>query len=347
MAVNDATLQSVNTWTDLSGFTGMRAAAQGDAKSALPQVAKQFESIFTQMMLKSMRDAGMGDGLTDSQAGDSWRDMFDQQLSINLSQHGNGLGIAQMLVKQLGGLNGHGSGSGGVTSADDLQKRLDNAASSVQAAANKVEPFLPQDAADFVTKLLPHAQEAAKKLGVSVRAVLAQAALETQWGKHMPHGGGQTSNNLFGIKAGSNWDGKKVAVSTLEYEDGLAVRKQANFRAYDNAGQSFADYARMIGENPRYAGAKGHGDDVLGFAKGLVAGGYATDPSYAHKVAAIANGPIMRQALAAAEQAAQKAASLAGKAASSATDAVTDAMGREIDQAIGVLKNAVNLPTPL
>ena len=337
MAVNDATLQSVNTWTDLSGFNGMRAAAQSDAQSALPAVAKQFESIFTQMMLKSMRDAGAGDGdgLTDSQASDSWRDMFDQQLSINLSQSGKGLGIAQMLVKQLGGASGS-------VSADGVQQQLNSAAGSVASAAQKAEPFLPQNAADFVAKLLPSAQEAAKKLGVSVKAVLAQAALETQWGQHMPHGKGQSSNNLFGIKAGSSWDGKKVSVPTVEYEDGVAVRKQANFRAYNSAGESFDDYAKMISENPRYAGAKGHGDDVMGFAKGLVAGGYATDPSYAHKLASIANGPVMRQALAAVQQAMQKATSAAGKVATT----VSDTVNQDIGQAIDMLKNAVNLPTP-
>ena len=338
MAVNDATMQSVNTWTELSGFNGMRAAAQSDAKSALPAVAKQFESIFTQMMLKSMREAGAGDGLTDSQAGDSWRDMFDQQLSINLSQSGKGLGIAQMLIKQLGGSTGDGSGA----SADAVQQQLNSAASSVASAAQKAEPFLPQNAADFVAKLLPSAQEAAKKLGVSVKAVLAQAALETQWGQHMPHGKGQSSNNLFGIKAGSSWDGKKVSVPTVEYEDGVAVRKQANFRAYNSAGESFDDYAKMISENPRYAGAKGHGDDVMGFAKGLVAGGYATDPSYAHKLAAIANGPVMRQALAAVQQAMQKTASAAGKVATTVADTVDQDIGKAID----MLKNAVNLPTP-
>src|ERR1700761_1571575 len=338
MAVNDATMQSVNTWTELSGFNSMRAAAQSDAKSALPAVAKQFESIFTQMMLKSMREAGAGDGLTDSQAGDSWRDMFDQQLSINLSQSGKGLGIAQMLIKQLGGSTGDGSGA----SADAVQQQLNSAASSVASAAQKAEPFLPQNAADFVAKLLPSAQEAAKKLGVSVKAVLAQAALETQWGQHMPHGKGQSSNNLFGIKAGSSWDGKKVSVPTVEYEDGVAVRKQANFRAYNSAGESFDDYAKMISENPRYTGAKGHGDDVMGFAKGLVAGGYATDPSYAHKLAAIANGPVMRQALAAVQQAMQKTASAAGKVATTVADTVDQDIGKAID----MLKNAVNLPTP-
>lgn len=110
---------------------------------------------------------------------------------------------------------------------------------------------------------------------------------------------GSSSNNLFGMKAGGSWGGARVNVPTLEFEDGIGVRRQAQFRAYGSPAESFADYARLLGDNPRYAEALGKGDDVLGFARGLVSGGYATDPAYASKVAAIANSPAMRQALAA------------------------------------------------
>ncbi|WP_109127413.1 flagellar assembly peptidoglycan hydrolase FlgJ [Dyella sp. C11] len=301
----DAT-KSLNTWTDLSGFAALRQTAQSDAKAALPAVAKQFESIFTQMMLKSMRDASSGDGLFDSEAGNQWRDMFDQQLSVQLSQGGNGIGIAQMLMKQLGGALG-GSGdaastnsnaAASATSDDSWQKRLNSVANAARGAGEKVLKLLPADAEDFVKQLAPYAQKAAEKLGVSVRAVLAQAALETQWGKHLPsHSNGDTSNNLFGMKAGSGWGGEKVSVPTLEFEDGVAVHRRAQFRSYDNPGQSFDDYAQLISDNPRYAKALNHGEDVVGFAKGLVNGGYATDPSYAQKIIAIANSPQMREAL--------------------------------------------------
>jgi len=251
------------------------------------------------MMLKSMREASSGDGLFDSEAGNAWRDMFDQQLSIQLSQHGNGLGIAQMLVRQLGG-GTQPPGDGTAATSDDWQQRLNAVTSAAKNAGSRVLKWLPQDAQDFVQKLAPYAQQAAEKLGVSVRAVLAQAALETQWGRHMPtHANGNTSNNLFGMKAGSSWDGDKVSVPTLEFEDGVAVRRHAQFRSYTNPGQSFDDYAQLIADNPRYAKALNHGDDVLGFARGLVNGGYATDPSYAQKLAAIANSPAMREALAA------------------------------------------------
>jgi flagellar protein FlgJ len=170
-------------------------------------------------------------------------------------------------------------------------------ANNLSAAADKAVSWLPGDAKTFVRDLAPTAAVVAKQLGVSVRAVLAQAALETQWGQHMPQSHGVRSNNLFGMKAGSSWDGAKVSVPTLEFEGGVAVRRSAQFRAYQSPAESLADYGRLIADNPRYSKAIGHGDDVLGFAKGLVAGGYATDPGYAHKVAAIANSPLMREAL--------------------------------------------------
>ncbi|MHA6205491.1 flagellar assembly peptidoglycan hydrolase FlgJ [Dyella soli] len=300
MALPGDAMKSVSTWTDLSGFQALRQSAQSDAKSALPVVARQFESIFTQMMLKSMRDASGGDGLFESQGGDAWRDMFDQQLSIELSRHGNGLGIAQMLMRQLGGsADTHGADQATLAAVnDDWRERLKSVTRAARAVGSEAVQWLPQDAQDFVRQLAPHAQKAAAKLGVSVRAVLAQAALETQWGQHMPaHGNGDSSNNLFGMKAGGSWGGQSVSVPTLEFEDGVAVRRRAQFRAYASPGESFDDYAQLIAGNPRYAKALHHGDDVLGFARGLVNGGYATDPSYAEKLAAIANSPAMREAL--------------------------------------------------
>lgn len=318
-------IQSLSTWTDLSGFSALRQQAQTDSKAALPIVAKQFESIFTQMVLKSMREANYGDQLFDSQAGDAWQGLFDQQLSVSLSSKGHGLGIADMLVRQLGGhaagtaaaLPGQptAAGDSGQPAAprlqDNWEKRLGAVVDAVSSATASASKWVPGDAVDFVRQLAPYAKKAAEKLGVSLRAVLAQAALETQWGKHMPtHADGSSSNNLFGIKAGSSWDGGRVNVPTLEFEDGVAVKRHAHFRAYESPQQSFDDYARLISDNPRYAAALGKGDDVLGFARGLISGSYATDPAYASKIAAIANSPTMREALSA-------------------------------------LKNTVNLPTPL
>jgi flagellar protein FlgJ len=284
-------------------------------------------------------NASFGDGIGDSQAGDARRDMFDQQLALNLSGAGKGLGIAEMLVRQLGGkvagaLGGQDgaagapvaasgtSASGGAAadgddglgdldampaSADQFQRRLAAVVEAGKAVGQSAMKWLPQDAQEFVHALAPYAQIAARKLGLSVRTVLAQAALETQWGKHMPRAAnGATSFNLFGIKAGGSWDGKKVSVPTVEFEDGVAVRRRAQFRAYDSPAQAFADYAELIGSNPRYAQARGHGDDVRGFAHALVRGGYATDPAYAEKITAIANSDAMREALASLKDASLK-----------------------------------------
>src|SRR5215469_15893240 len=141
--IGTAATQSLNTWTDMSGFSALRHQAESDQNAALPAVAKQFESMFTQMLLKSMRDANFGDPLFESQAGDQWQDMADQQLSLNLSQHGKGLGIADMLIRQLGG---HGnSGHGGDTKtgtvdpsttglSDDWKQRLYQVADATRSA---------------------------------------------------------------------------------------------------------------------------------------------------------------------------------------------------------------------
>jgi flagellar protein FlgJ len=303
--LGDAASQSLSTWTNLSGFSALRHQAETDSGSTLPVVAKQFESMFTEMMLKSMRDASFGDPEFDSQAGDQWRDMFDQQLSLNLSQQGKGLGVADMLIRQLGKhdgqpetVNANAANPQAAGMANGWRDRLYRIEDATRSAGRAISAWLPADAGEFVRQLAPQASVVAKELGLSLRAVLAQAALETQWGKHMPtHSDGTNSFNLFGIKAGGSWGGSRVNVPTVEYEGGIAVRKQAQFRSYRSTADSLADFADLIKSDPRYAQAKGHGDDVLGYAQALIQGGYATDPDYAGKVANIANSSMMRQAL--------------------------------------------------
>ena len=345
----NSTSPALDTWTELSGFQQLRAQARSDGgKSTLPAVAKQFEAIFTQMMLKSMRDANasVGSDIAGSEQVDSYRDMFDQQLSLTLANGHNGLGIAKMLVQQLGGkpdataasaahglpgtsgvlnanvrallqLGASGAstdGDGAADAADSIgitampstadagsawRDTLGGLAQGALDVAGTAAKLLPGgDPVNFVRALAPHAATAAKQLGVSVRALLAQAALETGWGKHLPSHGNGSSNNLFGIKAGGSWAGDKVSVPTLEYENGVAVRKRDQFRAYDSPSESFSDYARLLTDNPRYAQALGQGENIAGFARALVHGGYATDPSYVAKITAIANSAQMREALA-------------------------------------------------
>jgi len=143
---------------------------------------------------------------------------------------------------------------------------------------------------DFISRLRPHAEAAARELGVDPNALLAQAALETGWGRSVPcNANGECSFNLFGIKAGSQWSGATVNVPTLEFEEGVAVRKVERFRAYDSPADSFRDYAALIRDSSRYANARGAGDNVEAFAAALQQGGYATDPHYAQKIAAVAS----------------------------------------------------------
>lgn len=156
---------------------------------------------------------------------------------------------------------------------------------------------VPGDPDDFVREMWPHAQRAAAELGVSPQAILAQAALETGWGRRViRNDDGTPAHNLFGIKAGSSWQGERVVRQTSEHVDGSFVRHQAAFRAYDGAAEGFADYVRLLRDSPRYQQALGAGD-ASSFGRALQRAGYATDPSYAEKIAAIANGPTMRRAL--------------------------------------------------
>jgi flagellar protein FlgJ len=330
--------RTTGNFTDFAALTRLKAAARMDKRASTSTVARQFETLFTQMMLKSMRSASLGSGITDSEQSKQYRDLADSQLAMSLSTRGKGLGIAKMLERQLLGheprdasathlnpLPGRPAAmqpldasdatntkaAARMSLADDantLRKGLHpvwNAAmTAVDSASNgaigRVRDALPANATEFVQKMLPHAQAAAEKLGVSVRAVLAHAALETGWGRHMPRApNGASSNNLFGIKAGASWDGEKARVATTEYENGVAVRRVDSFRAYNSPTAAFNDYADLIAGNPRYAAALGHGDNVKGFASALQHGGYATDPSYASKLAHIADSVTMRDAIAA------------------------------------------------
>jgi flagellar protein FlgJ len=280
----------VNTSFDFASLASLRndATTKQDV-ATLKEAAKQFESLFTQMMLKSMRDANRSfseGSMFSSSQGDFYQDMFDDQISLELSK-GKGLGLADVLVRQL-------AQSGMVKGTD--------ATAAAQAAASAEFPSTTQNVTsaaghqplakskeDFVKMMWPHAQRAGQALGVDPSALVAQAALETGWGRAVPNHADGSSFNLFGIKAGSSWEGATANVPTLEFEEGVAVRKVERFRAYDSPADSFNDYARMIGNNPRYENARGAGGDVTTFASALQEGGYATDPNYAQKIVAVAD----------------------------------------------------------
>ncbi|WP_369975219.1 flagellar assembly peptidoglycan hydrolase FlgJ [Xanthomonas bundabergensis] len=182
------------------------------------------------------------------------------------------------------------------TSADDSAGIDASATAAAKAAAASFGERSPEG---FVAQIWTHAQKAAKELGVDARALVAQAALETGWGRRgISRGDGASSNNLFGIKA-TGWSGERVTTGTHEYVDGVKQSQSADFRAYASPAESFADYVRLLKTNPRYQQALSAGTNIRGFAQGLQRAGYATDPSYAAKIAAIAGGPTIGRAVAA------------------------------------------------
>jgi flagellar protein FlgJ len=259
---------------DFKRFAALRSEARADDPKALRAVARQFESIFTKMMLDSARKASFGDSLFGSDQGDMYQDMMDDQLSVEMSQ-GKGLGLADMLIRQLS----HGENV--TTAPTGPAKPLD----LETPGANKELPLDDATKQKFIEKMRPQAEAAARELGVEPRAILAQAALETGWGRSLP---ADASNNFFGIKANPAWRGAAVAADTQEYSGGVARAENASFRSYGSVRQGVDDYVSFLRDNPRYSEALGAGSDVRAFANALQRAGYATDPDYANKLVAIA-----------------------------------------------------------
>jgi flagellar protein FlgJ len=312
-----------------------------DPQAALSKVSMQFESMFIGMMLKSMRQANAAfeeDGLFESKDSLFYRDMYDQQLSIELSK-GRGIGIAKALERQLSPTVQKNNPHGAVKKVDAIAEGEEihepdiaaadwrrvvaalparitpHIAQQEKSAAEQVnyqepmthsdwlDPYLapppnvdekplnvnikltintPQD---FIDQLLPYAKVAARQLGVNPLVLIAQAAMETGWGKRMvSDGGGNSSNNLFNIKANSAWNGEAVEVSTLEYKNGTPRKELAQFRQYSSIADSFKDYVSFLQNSPRYQSALAVANDAKQFLRELHGAGYATDPLYSQKI---------------------------------------------------------------
>ena len=313
---------------DLTGLEQLRRSAARDDKTAVAEVAVQFEALFIGMMLDSARKANLGDGLFDGEQTQPYLELMDRQVALDMARHG-GLGFGKMLLQQLiPGAQakpsaGHpplpGTGAAPLT-APNVEAQSSSEAPAASQPTAEFPAALPQSmtalggtttegatspAEDFVAQLLPHATAAATALGVEPRLLLAQAALETGWGAGVPqHADGASAHNLFGIKAGGAWSGARIAQWTLEHEDGVAVRRSAQFRAYPSSAASFADYVDLIGNTPRYAAALASVDNPEAYAHAVQAAGYATDPGYADKWLAIYHGQRLDGALRRAELAA-------------------------------------------
>jgi flagellar protein FlgJ len=308
---------------DLNGLNDIRLQSKsGDQDSkdaALQKAAKQFESIFMQMLLKSMRSAQdvlESDSPFNSESTKFYRDMHDKQLSVELSENGS-LGLSELIVRQLGGDSGNFTPNSVLRSDGNLSNNntlisqpsttndsiksqnsvnsLDTSLSTSNTRHNK-QPFSEvidlvqdkqrfEDPSDFVNALINPAKEVEKKLGIPHQVVIAQAALETGWGKKIiTDKSGESTNNLFNIKADKRWAGEQVNKETLEFENGTMVKKNEPFRAYSSIDESVKDYTNFLSNSERYQEALEQPSNVEHFLHNLQKAGYATDPQYANKI---------------------------------------------------------------
>lgn len=304
-----------------------RQVKDGDPK-AMKAAAQQFEALFLQMVLKSMRDATPREGFFDSDQSRMYESLLDQQLVQVLGAKSGGTGLAAMIEKQLlrqdveprafdGPLpllpptpSYHFPEAGMIPLPRGMiQTPLPLPGSPLAPGSvpsdSTVDPVVAGEVAtpsaaarEFVNRLWPAAAEAGRATGIPAHFMVAQAALETGWGKSEPsRADGSPSFNVFGIKAGRNWQGPVVEATTTEYVAGVAEKQVERFRAYGSYAEAFRDYSSLLSANPRYAGVLG-APDAASFARGLQRAGYATDPMYAAKLERIIGGTTLRQVLA-------------------------------------------------
>jgi flagellar protein FlgJ len=288
-----ATPVNASYYADFHGMEALKTTAQQDPSAAIRSAARQFESLFTNMLLKSMREANLGDGLGDSEQTHFYTEMFDQQLAVQMSQ-GKGLGLAERLVQQLQrtglappGTAPPGTAPSGATPAGAAPLSLPAQPARLPATGS-LAPVTRLQREQFVASIEPFAARAAQRLGVATDTIIAHAALETGWGAHLPATTAGPSNNLFGIKASGAWRGAVAEAYTTEYQDGGAASVRAAFRTYPTVAGSLRDYANLLSGSPRFAEALNTGSDVAAFGHGLQRGGYATDPAYVDKLVATA-----------------------------------------------------------
>lgn len=265
---------------DTRSIDQLKSAATRDPKTAIKETAKQFEALFMQEVMKSMRQATMSSGMLDNSATQMGTEMLDTQFAGKMTGLPGGLSAAieRHLQRQMGVRDGELPGVKTPIGQQPLPA----------LAMKNVQPHVQQ----FILKHDAAAKSAQAATGIPASFMIAQAAHESGWGKReILNKDGTSSHNIFGIKAGANWTGKVAEVQTTEFIDGKAVKVMAKFRSYGSHEEAFKDYARLLGSNDRYRDvvAKANTGSAEGFAKGLQKAGYATDPEYANKLARTIN----------------------------------------------------------
>ncbi|MGO9994204.1 MAG: flagellar assembly peptidoglycan hydrolase FlgJ [Steroidobacteraceae bacterium] len=279
---------SATTYSDLNGLAALKK--DPSSPQAIHAVAQQIDALFLQMMLKSMRDASAEVGEAASNEMSMYQDMFDKQIALSMSQN-QSLGLGAQLTRQLSGAAG--ATTAPLPSTGNLQPAPPTA---VQAATAQLPGA--GTPGQFVSQVFPAIQRAAQALGVNPFAMLAQAVLETGWGKRMARAAdGTPSHNMFGIKADDGWDGARVAADTVEFSGGVATHRRTAFRAYGSIEESVNDFARLLGSSPRYRDAVTGGENAEAYIEAMGKSGYATDPGYANKLNDIMKSGTFRGAL--------------------------------------------------
>jgi peptidoglycan hydrolase FlgJ len=321
LPLNASTASVANTGlaADTRALDSLRGAASRDPRAAVREAARQFESLFTHELLKSMRAATPVSGLSDNEGTKLGTELLDQQLSTKLAGLPGGLAdsIARQLERQMGlakgpeaaggvnGVNGPNSLKG-LNGLNGLTPNKPGAGPNPVDIRPKLKPDLAASAVrpqSFVAEHQNAAQQTEAATGIPATFMIAQAGLETGWGKHqIKMADGTPSNNLFGIKAGADWKGPVAEVTTTEYINGVARKVKATFRAYASAAESFADYAKLMTQSPRYQrvmasvqGGSSGGASPQQFAQSLQRAGYATDPQYADKLSRVINTTLRLQ----------------------------------------------------
>jgi flagellar protein FlgJ len=229
-----------------------------------------------------------------------YQDMFDKQVALTLSKRQD-LGIARLFERQLGGgklpggqtPGGQAPGGQAAPAAAPSRELSRGGAATAPTSAN-----LPERAAEFVQQVLPTIRQAASALGVNPLGMLAQAALETGWGQRMPRtAAGNSSLNLFGVKAGSEWSGARAVADTVEISGGVAKQSRTAFRAYGSIEESVGDFARLLASSPRYRETIGAGADARAYVQNIAKAGYATDPEYGNKLNEVLSSGTLQAAL--------------------------------------------------
>ena len=269
--------------------SALKGRASSDPKNAIKAAAKQFEALFMQQLMKSMRDTTLSDGSLDNAGSKMGTDMLDQQFANQMTGMKGGLSeaIARQLERQMAGAT-----AGSTNSTLTVPLSAASAAGAPTAGTGK--------GTEAQTAFLQLHQDSAKsaeaQTGIPATFMVAQAAHESGWGKReIRNADGTSAHNLFGIKAGSSWTGATTSVTTTEVVDGQARKVVAKFRAYGSYQESFEDYAQLMKNNSRYSKVVANSTTPQSFAQGLQKAGYATDPAYADKLTRVINTTLRLQ----------------------------------------------------